>query len=446
MPRRPGSQSASSHWLSSSRSRVQPYTAEAPWSDLGSDIQRTVLDNGLRVLTKEVYPASVVSLALWVGVGALHESDPVAGVSHFIEHMLFKGTPRRPVGRMAQEIHELGGYLNAFTSYECTCYWMVLPSRHFATGLDIAADALLHPLFDPVEATREAAVILDEMRMYQDRPDYFCFEKLLRLAFPEHRYGRPVIGFESTLRSMGSPELRRHYEQFYAPNNMAVTVVGDVAGEEALHRVTEALGAVAPRDVADERPAPEPPQSAMRRLELEGDLSAAHLQLAFRLPSLFAKDAFACEMLASILGDGRSSRLSLQLRERLGLVTRIGCSTFLERDPGLLIVEATLPPENLAAAEEEIFRVLDGMSRGVDRREMQKARNQAESTYVFGQETVEGQGRKLGYYEMLGDYTLADDYVRRLTAVTPSQVVEAARRYLKPERCSLVSYRPAKPA
>lgn len=444
MPPRPRSSRSSPGWLASARSRSTPYTGEVAWSGLSSDTHRSVLDNGLRVLVKEVYPASVVSLAIWVGVGALHEPDEVAGISHFVEHMLFKGTQRRPVGRLAREIHALGGYLNGFTSYECTCYWIVLPSRHLSSVLEVATDALLHPLFDPAEAGREIGVILDEMRMYQDRPDYFCMEKLLRLAFPRHRYGRPVIGLESSLRALDASLLRSHYDSFYAPNNMAVTVVGDVDAGRALSALRGALGDVPARPLDLRRSEPEPPQEGMRRLDLEGDLASAHLQMGFRIPSLFGPDSFACGLLASLLGDGRSSRLGQRLRERRGLVTRIGCSALLERDPGLLIVDCTLPSEHLEAVEAEIFEELDTLCReGATDHEMQKARNRAEASFVFGQETVEGQGRKLGYYEMLGDHTLAEDYVRRLAAVTAEEVLQSARRYLRPEQCSVVRYRPS---
>ena len=446
MARHPRSSSLKPGWLSSARTRSAPDTGGANWGGLSSDLHRTVLPNGLRVLAREVYPASVVCLGLWVGVGSLHEPDEAAGISHYLEHMLFKGTERRPVGRLAREIHALGGYLNGFTTYECTCYWFVVPSRHFGEVMEIAAEALRHPLLDPAEVAREAGVIRDEIRMNEDRPERHCLHRLLQLAFPHHPYGRPIAGFEHTLQGIGASALRGHYQDHYVPNNLAVTVVGDVPAPDALEAVRRTLGDLAAAPLRLKRPELRAPEPGPRRLDLEGDLSSAHLQLGFRLPSLFAPDAMACDLLASLLGDGRASRLSLRLRERQGLVTRVGCSAFLERDPGLLIVDCTLPPENLDAAEAEILEELEALGReGASDHEMQKARNRAESTFVFGQETVEGQGRKLGYYEMLGDCTLAEDYVRRLSAVTPDEVLRAARRYLGPEGLSVVRYQPARP-
>lgn len=445
MPSRSRSARFKSGWLSSSRSRIQPYTGEEAWAGLSSDVQRTVMDNGLRLLVKEVYPTSVVSLAFWVGAGALHEADEVAGISHFIEHMLFKGSERQPAGALTRAIHALGGYLNAFTSFEYTCFWFVFPSRHLAPVLELAAETLLHPLFEAAEAAREAGVILDELRMHQDRPDSLCMEKLLRLAFPTHPYGRPIIGLESVLRGLGSADLRRHYEAHYQPRNMALVMVGDLEVGPALQEVSRLLAPLPDLGQAPRRPQPEAVQTSARRLDLEGDVSSAHLQMCLPLPSLFAPDSVACDLMASLLGDGRSSRLYRRLRERKALVTRVGCSAFLEREPGFLVVDCTLPPDNLEAVEAEIFEELAMFSReGPDPREMQKARNRAESAFVFGQETVEGVARILGHYEMLGDHTLAENYLRRLAAVSAGEVLQAARRYLRPEKCSLVRFQPGR--
>jgi len=442
--------------LSSSPGAVPPDLGGEAWSGLSSDVHRTVLDNGLRLLVKQVYPASVVSLAFWVGVGALHEADRVAGISHYVEHMLFKGSRRHPAGHLTRAIHALGGYLNAFTSFEYTCFWFVFPSRHLGAVLDLAAETVLHPLFDGAEAAREAGVILNELRMHQDRPESFCMERLLRLAFPEHPYGRPILGLEQVLRSLTPEDLRGHFQAHYHPGNMALVMVGDLEPGPALEEVSRLLGsvstggahrgAVRPAGASGAgRPQPQAVQTAPRRLELEGDIGSGHLQMCFPLPCLFAPESAACDLVASLLGDGRSSRLYRRLRERGGLVTRVGSSAFQEREPGFLVIDCTMPPENMDAVESEVFEELSRFRRdGPEPHEMQKARNRAEAAFVFGLETVEGVGRILGHYEMLGDHRLAENYVRRLGAVRPGQVLEAARRYLCPERCSLVRYQPAR--
>lgn len=417
----------------------------SPAELLASDVTRHVLDNGLTVLVKEVYPASVVSLSIWSRVGSVDEDDGRAGLSHFVEHMLFKGTPRRPVGKIAQEIHSLGGYLNGFTSYDCTCYWIVLPSRCFATGVDIVVDAILHPLLDPVEISKESRVIVEELRMYEDRPDSFCFQKLMGQAFRRHRYGRPIIGFEDVVLGATVADVEAHYRRFYRPNNMAVVVVGDIRTDVALAEIAKALGHLEPAPVLRDVSPTEPPQEEMRRLDPEGDITTARLQMGFHIPSIFDADTFACDILASIVGEGRSSRFYTELRDRRALVNSIGASLFVEGAPGLFTVDAVLDTASLAPAEEAILAEFERVARhGVSEREVQKAKNMVEAGYVFAQETVEGQGRKLGYYEMLGDYGLAERYVQNLYRVTPEDVARVAGRYLVPSNCSVVTYRPRK--
>ena len=415
----------------------------APAELLASDVTRHVLGNGLTVLVKEVYPASVVSLSIWARVGSVDEDDSRAGLSHFVEHMLFKGTPKRPVGRIAQEIHSLGGYLNGFTSYDCTCYWIVLPSRCFATALDIEVDALLHPLLDPVEIAKESRVIVEELKMYEDRPDSFCFQRLMGQAFRQHRYGRPIIGFEEVVLRTTATELEEHYRRFYRPNNMAVVVVGDIRTQTALEEIEKALGHLEPAAVQRDASPVEPPQDGMRRADLEGDIATARMQMGFHIPAIFDADTFACDILASIVGEGRSSRFYTELRERRSLVNSVGASLFAEGEPGLFTVDAVLEAASIPGAEEAILGEFERIAReGVSEREVQKAKNMVEAGYVFAQETVEGQGRKLGYYEMLGDYQLAERYVQNLYRVTPEDVARVAARYLVPSNCSVVTYRP----
>jgi len=439
MPRRARTKGSSSDWLSSARSRCEPYTGQETWSGLSSDVFRRVLPSGVRVLIKEVYPTSVVSVAFWIGVGALHETDEEAGVSHFVEHMLFKGSQARPPGALTREIHALGGYVNAFTSFESTCLWCVVPGSHLPAALEALSETVLNPLFEPAQTEREIGVILDEMHMRQDRPETWCTENLLRLAFPRHPYGRPVIGLEPVLRAMDPSRLRGHHQAHYVAQNMAVVVVGDVQAEPTCRRIQDLLGALAPGPVLAQPPRPDLPQEGLRRLDLEQDFSSAHLQMLFPLPSLFSPGALACDLVSSVLGDGRSSRLFRRLRERQGLVARVGCTAFLEREAGFLILDCTLPPENLEKVEAGVFEELEVLGReGPTRWEMQKARNRAESAFVFNQETVEGIGRTLGHFEMLGDHTLADLYVRRLAGVRAEEVLEACRLYLQPERCSVV--------
>ncbi|HEY3997918.1 MAG TPA: pitrilysin family protein [Candidatus Xenobia bacterium] len=409
---------------------------------LSSDVQREILPNGLTVLLKEVYPAQVVSVGLWAKVGSADEPEAVAGVSHFLEHMVFKGTPTRPVGTISQEVHGLGGYMNAFTSYDCTCYWMVVPSAHLDTALDIQADALLHSLFDPGEVARESHVILEELRMYEDRPGSFCHQKLMGLLFSGHPYGRPIIGHADIIAGLSRAGLVDWYRQHYQPANLTLVLVGALDPDRTLERVSVLMGRMAPLPVARQSPAPLPPFQATR-LDLQGPIHSAHWRMGFRLPCITSDEAYACDLLCSMLGGGRSSRLYQALRERRGLVAQVGSSVSFERGAGALHIEALHGPGRADEVGDAIRQEIDRLQQArVPSDELQKAKNMVEAAYVFAQETVEGQGRKLGYDEMVDDYRLTERYIERLYQVTADEVLERARHYLAVDQAAVVTYGP----
>ncbi len=420
--------------------------SQIPFATLASDVVRVELPNGVRVLVKEVYPTRVVSVGLWVGVGSVDDPAEQLGISHFVEHLLFKSSGDQGEGALARSLHELGGYLNGFTTHECTCYWAVLPSRHFQAGLALLVRAIGSPRFLEGECRREEEVIRQELRMYQDRPDAYCFEHLLALAFPNHPYGRPVLGREETLRALSPNRLREHYERHYGASNLAVVVVGEVEAELVLDSVARVMGDWSPGPAAQRRMTARERPAGFRQQDLQGPINTGHLQLAFSIPGLADGSVYACDLLSSVLGRGRSSRLGRALRERQGLVSQVKTGTMIERDPGLLVVEAVLAPERFQEVEEALWSELELLvAQGVTERELLRAKNQAEASFVMAQETVEGQGRKVGYYEMMGDFRLAEQYVAHLVQVDRSAFQAAASQYLARENASLVRYRPASP-
>ncbi len=418
---------------------------EAPFAVLASDINRYVLENGMVVLTKEVYPSRVVFLSLWARVGAADETDEQAGISHFVEHMLFKNTKKRKVGEVAQEIHSLGGYLNGFTSFDCTAYWMMLPGKHFHKALEIQYDAIFNPLFDAKEVDKERNVILEELKMYKDRPADYLGEKLMRAAFTKHRYGRPIIGFEEVLNNITTADLKQHYANYYKPNNTFLMAVGDVDAMDIVRRIERTYRKLKDGKVERSFSPEEPEQKEMQRFEMEGDILTAHLQFALHIPSIFEKDVYSCSILASILGEGRSSRLYRELREKRKIVNSINAYTYTRREPSLMFIEAELPPEHLEEAEKAVLEVIqDLVENGFSDQEFNKAKNLTESSYIYGQETVEGQGRRIGFAEVMGDYMLVDKYIQRLVGTEKDDTRKVARKYLVPENCTIGIYKPRK--
>lgn len=409
---------------------------------LASDIVCDELKNGMKVLVKQVYPSSVINFSVWVRVGAVHETPEIAGLSHFIEHMLFKGTPKRPLGEIAREIYGCGGYMNAFTDYECTCYWVVLPSKYLDVALDVQADAFLHSLFDPAEIEKECLVILEELKMYQDRPEAFAFEKLLNLSYKKHPYGRPIIGYEQTLRNLKRGDFLGYFSQYYKAGNMFVTLVGDVVPSRAIRKIKETFNVLpegkAHKNLLDD----EPVQQEFRQQEYEGDIARGNVMMGFHMPSAIHKDSYALRVLAGLLGTGRSARLNQTLREKFQWIDGADAGVFAQSDPGLFYIGLTLDQKNVKNAEEVLWKEIQKLQNSlVSHEELVKIQNMIESETIFSQETVEGQARNLGYYEILGDYRWAEKFLPKLFEVTPDDVRKVAQKYLTRENCSQILYR-----
>lgn len=412
-------------------------------TSLKDSITKLVLDNGLTVIVKEFHPASVLNLSVWVKAGSVNENDKNAGISHYIEHMLFKGTKKRQVGEIAKEIHAVGGYLNAFTHFECTCYWIVLPSRFLDIALDVQSDAILNPVFEKKELLKERKVILEELKMYEDRPESLCFEKLMGLAYTLHNYHRPIIGYEKSINDIKRDDMVGYYNAYYQPANMVVTLVGDVKTNDAIKKISKIFRWEKPQQLLISHSPPEPTQKNFRRKEYKSEIQRMHVHLGFHIPHATHDDVPACKVLAALLGEGRSSRFFLTLKEKCRLVDTIDVSVFAERDPGLFYIAATLDGATLSKMEAVLWEEISKIQTDkVSESELLKVKHMLESFFIFSQETVEGQGRVLGFYEQLGDCLLAEKYVERIYSVTCEDMLRVARRYLQKENCSMVVYAP----
>jgi zinc protease len=417
---------------------------EPPFAALTSDVNRYVLDNGLVILTKEVYPSRVAFLSLWARVGSTYETDEQTGISHFVEHMLFKNTKKRKIGQVAQEIHALGGYLNGFTSFDCTAYWMIIPGSAFPKALEIQYDAAFNPVFEPAEVEKERNVILEEIKMYKDRPADYLSEKVMQEAMQKHRYGRPVIGYEDMLQSIKAEHLQDYYRNFYKPNNCFIVAVGDIDTMDFVRKCERTFRKLREGTVQKSPVPREPLQRKMRRVEMEGDIMSAYMTFAFHIPSIVEKDIYSVSLLSTILGEGKSSRLYKELREKRKLVNEIYTYAYIQRDPCLLFIDVELIPENIEKTEQAVFEIISDITEnGISDRELQRAKNIAEVQYIYRQEKVESQGRKIGYGEVMGDYNMPEKFLQRELLVSKDDMVEAAKNYLASRNCTVGIYRPA---
>jgi zinc protease len=405
-----------------------------------SDRLLFTLDNGLRVVIQEDHFAPVVAIQMWVKAGSADETPDVAGAAHVHEHMIFKGTARRPVGAIAAEVESSGGNINAFTTADHTVYHLVLASRHFATGLDIIADALQNTMFDPQELAKELQVVMEEWKRGEDSPTSRAATELFRLAYAVHPYGRPVIGFRETIEALNRERVVNFYQRWYRPNNMTLVIVGDVDREQTRAEVLRLFGHQSQAPLPTRPRAPEPPQQAIRFSALDMNVEEFYLYLSFPIPAATHEDVYALDLLSYILGGGESSRLVQSLQVDKELVNWISVHAYTPQDAGQFIAAAALERDKLSQALEEMLAALFRCKYELlSPAELARARTNLESDFIYRRETVQGQARQLGYFlTLFDDPDFADRYLAGLASVTLHDLQRVARRYLTPDALSVV--------
>jgi zinc protease len=413
-----------------------PHTAE-------TGIIKKQLPNGLTVLLKEDHAAPIVAVNVWFGVGSVHETEAMNGLAHFQEHMVFKGTTKHGVGDIARIVKSHGGNLNAGTSYSYTMYYVVLPSEHFGTALEVQSDAMMHSTFDPNEFKKERLVVIDEARMYDDRPESFTFYRTMELGFEKHTYRRPIAGYQDIVEKITRDQLVEFYNNYYRPSNAVLVVVGDVDADRAMAEIEKTYGVWKNGKVTINEPPVEPAQKKFRFKAYDGPMDHAYLGAGFHVPSLLDEDYPALQTLAELLSAGRSSRLYRRVREDKQLVTSVSADMLAEKWPGFFLVAASMPREKWEPACEAIFAEIERFKHErAGEEELEKARRQVERAMFKELETMEGQASNLGYYQLLGDYQLADRHREAIKRVTAERVMDVARKYFHPDNLSLIAYTP----
>jgi zinc protease len=427
------------------REKARPIVnaGEPEWSADGSTRLYT-LGNGMRVVLREQRASPVVALQVWVRVGGADEIGPEAGIAHVHEHMLFKGTKRRGVGEIASAVESAGGRINAWTSWDQTVYHIVMASRFADEGLDILADAVRNSSFDPDELAKELGVVLEEYKRGRDSAGQRLYHTLFGQAFNVHPYQRAVIGTEESIKGLTREMILDFYARYYAPNNMTLVIVGDFDSDHMMAEIDRQFADFEPRELDTPIRPTEPPQDTTRFALETMDIKEGNLALGFHIPDGNHPDAVKLDVLAHILGEGESSRLNRRLVIDEELATSAGAFAYTPPDPGLFIVTATFDPPNeeevVQAALEEVARVRDFP---VSDAEMERARANLESDFVYRRQTVQGQARELGYFVIVHEDPDYDHtYMDALHAVTAADVQEVALRYLRPENLTGVAVLP----
>lgn len=417
---------------------------------LADTVKRKILQNGLIVLANESHKSPLVAIEVRVKTGSATEQGYLgSGISHFVEHMIFKGTHKRPnPGDIEREVKALGGYTNAFTSQDSTGFQFIVPSEYIKNALDIAKDILTDSIFDPSEAEKERNVILKELRLGMDDPGRRVSQMLWLNMFKVHNYRFPVIGYENLFLKIKRDDLAAYFKARYVPDNMVLSISGDVDAEEALKDAQDSFGGIARTFTTQVFSGQEPPQIAGIEAEEDMAISSAYITLGFHSVAVRDKDLFSLDVLAIVLGQGADSRLYKSLYRDKQLVYSVNSSNYTPKDPGIFAVSANLKKENCRLALDEVWRQIEELKKKkISDAELEKAKNQVVSGYLFSRQTVEEVAADLGSSETVsGDYDFSKKYVEGIQAVTSQMVLDAAKRYLTRDNSTLVRLMPSQAA
>ena len=410
-----------------------------------STAQKWILPNGLTIIVQEDHSAPVASVQAWCSTGSVDEDQHLgAGLSHILEHMLFKGTKTRSANQIAQSIQDVGGYINAYTSFDRTVFWIDVPKDGVSTALEVLTDAMMNSNLPPDEYKKEQEVIRREFAMGMDDPDRMASLLLFATAYQRHPYRFPVIGELEIYNQLTQEQVMQYYKTRYVPNNLTFVVVGDVNGERVQQQLSDLFIAYPEKSLKPVFIPSEPPQLGRREVHKEFATELTHFSMAWHIPEVTSPDVPALDLLSTILGDGRSSRLYQRVREEAGLAFGISAFSYTPGDPGLFGIDATLDPKKREAAEQLALQIVDEVKQsGVTADELDKAKKITLSQHLGALTTMRGQASDIGSNWLLTrDLNFSRHYLDAVQQVTLDDVKRVAKTYLTENNLTVVSLNP----
>ncbi len=404
-------------------------------------VTRKVLDNGLTVLASHTTPENLVAVDVKIRAGASSEDEYLgSGISHLVEHMVFKGTGKRGPGDIEKAVKSFGGVMNGSVSQDITDYHIILPSRYLPEALAIVSDMLLGAKFDAGELAREKEVILQEIRLNRDEPQSMLMRLLNETAYIKHAYKYPGIGYEEPLKALTRDDALRYYNRVYVPNRIVVTVVGGVDETIAIAAVRDAFKVFRAPDYGVRGLSPaEPAQISPRRADDETPTSLAYLAMGFHSTSLLNDDLYAMDVLSMILGRGDNSRLTAGLQKKWKLVYSISGWNYTPMEPGLFVISAILDKANLGAVEKAVMEEIEKVRTGaIDEAELEGARRMVLADYIAQFQTLDGKANDIASsYILTGNYDFSSRYILGVQAVTRVDIKRVADKYLRPDNLTV---------
>ncbi len=395
---------------------------------------KTVLSNGIRIVTEEMPGVRSVAFGVWIGTGSHYEDASEAGISHLIEHLLFKGTQKRTAKEIAEAIESVGGQLNAFTSKEYTCYYARVLDEHLPLAIDVLADMFFSSLFTPEDIEREKRVVQEEIRMYEDSPDEIIHDIFAQTIWDGHPLGRPVIGTRDSVAALSREKIISFYQKHYRPANLVLALAGNIKHERAVSLLEPLFAQGTPREAVEYSTTPPQPRAVFKHFYKPLE----QVQLCMGVPALSQKDEriYALQILNSLLGGGASSRLFQKIREERALVYSIYSYYTAFRDTGLFVIYAATSPDNfddvLELSWQEIRRIAED---GISPEELTRSKEQIKGSILLASENVIHRMHRLGKSDLIYNRLITtEEILEKVFRVNRTEIQELAQELLDPGR------------
>ncbi len=398
--------------------------------------RKDTLSNGMRVVSETLPKSRSVSIGVWVKVGSRHEAPSVGGISHFIEHMFFKGTQKRSAKDIAIEMDSLGGEMNAFTSQETTTYYAKVVDEHLPVVIEILADILLGSRFDPVEMEKERKVILEEIKGVEDTPDDYIHELFTSAVWPDNPLGRPILGTKETIKALRHDDIMSYIDSYYSPREIVISVAGNFEHARLIDLLNRTFGKLSRGGVAKKEATPEFAHAlSVKKKQLE------QVQLCIGSKGLYYahEDRYVISALNTVLGNSMSSRLFQEVREQNALAYSIYSYVTSYRDTGLLTVYAGTDPSNALEVIRLVTKEFKKIKEeGITSAEEQRVKNQIKGSLILSLESSNSHMSRIARQEIyFGKYLSMDDIIKNVEKVTGDQVQRLAQQLFIPENLSL---------
>jgi predicted Zn-dependent peptidase len=400
------------------------------------DIERTVLPNGVRVVSERMPHVRSISVGVWIGTGSREETPEQSGLSHFIEHMLFKGTKKRTAEDIARSVDSIGGGLDAFTSKELVSYNVKVLDEHLPEAFDVVSDLVRNPLFEKTDIEKEKGVILEELKMEVDNPEYLIHEIFSSNFWKGHALGRPILGTRQTVRSFNRDRVEEYYRAFYTPRNITITAAGNLKHKRLVQLVEDQFGDL------KSRPMPKlvnPPTPYAPLVFKNKDLEQVHVYMGVPSVSMPHEERYGCYILNAILGGGMSSRLFQNIREKQGLAYTVLSELTMYRDAGCMLIYAGTSPKSATKVVKSVVHELGEMvDKQVTEEELRRAKDHLKGSFVLGLESTSSRMGNLARQELyFKRFFSLDELLQNVENVTAQDVQRLAKRFFDPQQMAV---------